>query len=101
MKTILEKPDINRDLFWDTDFNTIDFEKNARFVIQRVLERGNISDFRELVSFYGMERIKYEVTQIRYLDKKTLNFCSVIFGIDKKQFRCYNTEQSIRRLWNY
>ncbi len=95
------KPEINKSLFWDTDFDRIDFEKNARFVIQRVLTRGNEKDFQELIKFYGIERLKKEIVKVRYLDKKTLNFCSVFFGINKKLFRCYNTEPSIRKLWNY
>lgn len=95
------KPKLNKALFWDTDYKNIDYNKNARFVIDRVLSRGNIQDWRELKKFYGFERIKKEVINIRYTDKITFNFCHTVFNIPKEKFRCYNTEPSIRQLWNY
>ena len=62
---------------------------------------GNLEDWKELNSFYGLEKIKAEALQIRYLDKKTLNFCHTLFDIKKDKFKCYNTEPSIQQLWNY
>ncbi len=95
------KPNLNKALLGDIDYSKIDFEKHARFVIGRVLMRGNLQDWREIKRYYGIELIKKEVVKIRYLDKKTLNFCHIIFNIKKEKFRCYNTEPSIQKLWNY
>lgn len=44
-------------LFWDTDFFSIDWEKNKRSVIQRVFERGNETEINETIRFYGKESI--------------------------------------------
>ncbi len=93
--------ELTKALFWDTDINQLDYDKHARHIIGRVLMRGMLSDWFEIKQYYGIERIKEEVLKIRYLDKLTLNFCSTYFKIPKKQFRCYNTEPSIRQLWNY
>ena len=95
------KPTLNRALFWDIDYQEIDFEKHARFVIERVLTRGNLQDWKELKRYYGLNKIKDEALNIRYLDKITLNFCHTLFNIQKEKFRCYNTEPSIRQLWNH
>jgi len=95
------KPQLNKALFWDTDFEQIDYKKHSRFVIERVLTRGNWNDWKELKNYYGFHKIKVEALKIRYLDKITLNFCCTFFNIPKEQFRCYNTEPSIRQLWNY
>ncbi len=92
---------LSKTLFWDTDINNLDFEKHSRHIIERVLMRGMINDWFEIKKYYGLERIKEEVLKIRYLDKVTLNFCSKYLKIPKQQFRCYNTEPSIRQLWNY
>jgi len=100
-KIKIMKPKLSKALFWDTDYNTIDYEKHARFVIERVLTRGNWNDWQELRMYYGLSKIKQEVVRIRYLDKLTLNFCHTFFNIQKENFRCYNTERSIRELWNY
>jgi hypothetical protein len=92
---------LNASLFWDVDFKNVDYEKNSQFIINRVLLRGKLSDWQEIKSFYGLERIKNETLAMRYLDNKTLSFCSMIFNVPKTEFRCFNTPQSIKELWNY
>lgn len=92
---------LTKQLFWDTDIKKIDYKKNARSIIERVLTRGTINDWQEIKKYYGLERIKTEIIKIRYLDKITLNFCSKYFQLPKKQFRCYNIQQSYRQLWNF
>jgi len=92
---------LTKTLFWDTDISKLDYEKNARHIIERVVMRGMLSDWFEIKKYYGINRIKDEVVRSRYLDKTTLSFCSSYFKLAKEQFRCYNTEPSIRKLWNY
>jgi len=74
-------------LFWDTDETTLNLEKHARFIIERVLSRGRLSDWFTLLELYGRDRIKNEALKIRYLDKVTLNFCSTLFSVPKSKFR--------------
>jgi len=49
------RPDIRRCLFWDTDFDKLDFGIYRNAVIQRVLERGNDAEKNEIARFYGLE----------------------------------------------
>jgi hypothetical protein len=95
------RPVFRKELFWDVDYDNIDFEDHARFVIGRVVMRGNLDDWNTLKEFYGLEKIRTEVVNIRYLDKRTLSYLSVILNIKKEDFRCYNTEPSIKALWDY
>lgn len=95
------RPVLRKELFWDVDYKSINYKKNARFIIGRVVTRGNLDDWNNLKAFYGLDRIKSEVIQIRYLDKITLSFLSAIFQIKKDKFRCFNTEPSIKALWDY
>lgn len=92
---------LDKSLFWDVDIESVDFEKNARHIINRILLRGNIQDWEQLKMFYGTEKIKEEIQKMRFLDKRTLNFCSFYFNIPKTEFKCYNTPQSIQNLWNF
>jgi len=92
---------LNPALFWDVEFSEIDYEKNARQVIERVLTRGSLNDWYEINSYYGFKRIKSEIINIRYLDKLTLNFYSKYFNTPKNQFKCCNTPLSFRQLWDY
>ena len=95
------RPVFRKELFWDVNYEDIDFEKHARFVIGRVVMRGNVDDWNTLKNFYGLEKIRTEVVNIRYLDKRTLSYLSVILNVKKEKFRCYNTEPSIKALWDY
>ena len=51
--------------FWDTTFDKIDWNKNKRAVIKRILERGNSIEINEIVSFYGKTIIKNEIKSIK------------------------------------
>lgn len=44
-------------LFWDTDINKIDWQKERNSVIRRVHERGNELEKREIERFYGWEAV--------------------------------------------
>ncbi|MBT2562878.1 plasmid maintenance system antidote protein [Pedobacter sp. ISL-68] len=51
-----DKPDlsiIRKILFWDTDFDKINWKSQYKSVIQRVLERGNSDEKNELIRYYG------------------------------------------------
>ena len=79
---------LNISLFWDVDTNDLDIDTHSRFIIERVITRGDIDDWTMLLNLYGKERIRNEVVTIRSLDPKTLNYLSVYFDVDMKQFRC-------------
>ena len=80
---------LSRIIFWDSDFDKIDWEKNARYVIAKVIMYGTIEDWRTIQREYGMERIKVEMLEARDLDPKSLSFLSCIFSIPKEKFRCF------------
>ena len=44
-------------LFWDTDMDFIDWEKQKRAVIKRVFKMGNEQEKDEITRFYGRETI--------------------------------------------
>jgi len=56
---------LRRVLFWDTSFDKIDWDKNKRAVIKRVLERGNTTEIDEITSFYGVKTISNEIKAIK------------------------------------
>lgn len=48
-------PNISRILFWDADFDKIDWGRYRKSIIARVLERGSKEDIAEIARFYGLE----------------------------------------------
>ena len=56
-----EHPDLSilrKALFWDTDINKIDWQQQYKAVIERVFERGNNDEKKEIINFYGKEKVK-------------------------------------------
>jgi len=52
------KPDLSilrKAIFWDIDPDKLDFMKRQRFVIERIFERGNEAEIREIIRFYGKD----------------------------------------------
>lgn len=55
-QTEIYHPDLSKlrpVIFWDTDINKINWDKNKQAVIQRVFERGNDHEINEIIRFYG------------------------------------------------
>jgi len=82
-------PHFSLQCFWDMDYTKLDFEKDKNFIVSRVISRGGTADEKELFKYYGWETIKEEVVKIKYLNKKILNYLSLLFEIKKEHFRCY------------
>ena len=91
----------SKNLFWDVDPSTINLESNSRYIIQRVLEYGRYSDWKLILSHYGIKVISDTATTLRSLDPKAVSFISAITNIPKEQFRCYTLRQLNQRHWNF
>ena len=53
-------PDLNKlrkVLFWDTEMQKINWDKQKTAVIQRVFERGNTKEKKEIIRFYGKKAV--------------------------------------------
>ncbi len=101
MKKQLAIEDFSPSLFWDVDKTTLDVEKHAVHVVEKVLSRGSWRDFKTAVDYYGKERFAELVQKIRYLDKRTTQFVSVYFEIPLTELRCYIWSQSNPSHWDY
>ena len=88
------KPILAKRIFWDVNFDAIDYDEKWKFVIERVFDRGDIDDIRQVRRYYGDEKVIQALTTAKYLFDETINFCSGIFEIPKEKFRCYILKQS-------
>lgn len=67
-------PNLRKSLFWDTDFDKIDWGRYQKAVIHRILERGTESDKQEIARFYSIPRCdleKYALPEKPYRPKNT------------------------------
>jgi hypothetical protein len=101
MNQTITPNDFSNYLFWDTDKSQLDLDKQKRYVIERVLSHGMLSDWHLIKKLYDIETMRKEVLQMRYLDRYALSFCVAYFDEPKTNFRCYTWEQSNPSHWSY
>ncbi len=63
---------IRKILFWDTKMQQIDWQNQYAYVIERVFERGNEEEKKEIVRFYGKDRVKSIIGTSRISYQKPL-----------------------------
>lgn len=91
---------ISRNLLWDIDPAAFDPDKSVRLVVERVFSLGTIADLQELMRYYTKDQVIEAITNVGYLDNKTLNFASWYFNLPKKMFKCYKRKQSAHKHWS-
>jgi len=69
-------------LFWDIDLATLDAEQHQKFIIERILGRGDVEDFLWAREQYGVEALKQVFLSARTLNPKSISFWSHYFHID-------------------
>ena len=77
-------------LFWDTDIEKLNWQKNSNWIIQRVFEYGNASEIKETIKFYGKDLIIKELQSIH----DTWNAENRIYNL--KKYLNYDFENSHR-----
>lgn len=65
-------------LFWDVDPKTIDPEKNAVYVIERILDFGDDSEVRWMWQYYEHNLIRQVLAKSRVLFPQTRAFWDVL-----------------------
>ncbi len=63
MESKKNKPVFDKRIFWDVDFEKLDYDNKTSFIIERVFERGDVDDIRQCRRYYGDERIREVLTQ--------------------------------------
>ena len=75
-------PLAKKSLFWDTNIDNIDLLKHKRYIIERILKLGTLTDYSWLSGMYSKDEIKEVIKRERSeLDKKSLNFWLYIYNI--------------------
>jgi len=87
-------PVFNRRIFWDVDYDRLDFDQRASFVIERVFERGDVEDIRNCRRYYGDEKVSEALLRAKFLPEHRMYLASAVIDKPLENFRCY----TMRRL---
>lgn len=99
--SLKEKPIFNKRIFWDVDFEKIDYDAKANFVIERVFERGDVEDIRNCRRYYGDEKISKALLNAKFLPETRMYLASAVINKPLTQFRCYKLRQLNPTLFPY
>jgi len=69
-------------LFWDTSLNKIHMKRNARYIIERVLEFGDMNALGWLQKIYPAQIILNVLYVSRTITEKSRNFWMLWYGVD-------------------
>lgn len=65
---------INPALLWEYDLATFNYEKSYKIVIERVLQMGNLEEWRNMVRFYSKAQILETLEWSAQLDQRDKEF---------------------------
>ena len=69
---------LRQSLFWDTDPKKIDLQKNAKYVIERVMDFGRDEEVRWIWNLYDKSLLREVVDDSRSLRPETRNLWNQI-----------------------
>ncbi|MBI4691076.1 MAG: hypothetical protein HY754_12555 [Nitrospirae bacterium] len=76
----LTVPERFRSLFWDTNLKNIHIRKNARYIIERVLDFGDMDAVQWLQRVYAIQTVMEVLAVSRNISNKSRNFWMIWFG---------------------
>ena len=74
-----QKPHFRQSLFWDVDPSTIDVQKHARYIIERILDFGNDQEVRWMAQEYPASLIHDTLVTSRVLHDKSKTLWRLVF----------------------
>lgn len=73
---------INSTLLWEYDLETFNYVRSYKIVIERVLERGNLMQWKEMIHLFDKEKIIETIKWSAQLDKRDKDFCTLFLNSD-------------------
>ncbi len=87
-----ETPDLSilrKQIFKDIDFDKLDFKQYKSFVVQRVFERGNEAEIKEIIRFYGEEECKMVIREAKTLFIPAVGNAVRHLNMQKSEIKCF------------
>ena len=95
------KPQFHRRIFWDVNFDNLDYDKRADFIIERVFDRGDIEDIRQCRQYYGDEKVASALMNAKFLIEHRIYLASAVINQPIEKFKCYKLKQLNPELYPY
>ena len=89
--------------FWDVDVKKLDPKKKPYFVINRLLDKGDIAAVRWAKNTFDEKQIRYTLENMRDFSLRNGSFWSLIYQIPTHKLKCFQEPYLTTRktLWPY
>ncbi len=89
--------------FWDIDFEKLDPAKHQKYVIARLLDKGDFDAWKWVQTSFPKELIINTVKTMRDFSLKSASFWATIYDIPLNELICFQQPylQTRRQLWPY
>ena len=96
-------PEYLKKYFWDVDFLKLQRDKDSHFIIERILELGDMKSIEWMKKNFPEKEIKQIVISSRRLSPKSANYWGLVFKLKKDKILClkksFQKKQKIA--WRY
>lgn len=89
--TFQETPDLTilrRQIFWESNFDNIDFQRYKGYVVKRIFERGSEAEILEIIRFYGEEECGKIIREARSLLFTAAENAVKYLNMNRYEIRC-------------
>jgi hypothetical protein len=83
---MVDKPILSKQAFWGVDMDSIDYNMDALFVMESVINNSSLEDFFSIRKFYGDQKISKTVISAKELGPKEVNFCCHVLKLNPQDF---------------
>lgn len=79
---------LRKTLFWDADIEKLDAEQDAQFVIGRVLDFGNLAEWKHIQGLYGRKRIADAARRHVFSEPRSASFWARVLSLPVSEVKC-------------
>ena len=76
------RPNIPARLLWEYNYETFNFDKSYKIVVERVMQLGDLEEWREIINYYSNEQLLSALEWSAQLDKQDKAFCRTFLKSD-------------------
>jgi hypothetical protein len=93
-----DNPQVRPHLLWDVNLEKVDYQKMKLFIVERVIERGNMDDFYVIFQHYdGPEGVREILKKANFYDPRDEAMARALFNLKKKDLECYKRRRLRRK----
>ncbi len=98
----LDREIFTKRFFWDVNISSLDKSKDAFFVIERILQFGDLEHINWLFSNYDNQLIQEVIKNSRALSPKIVNYWRIVLNIRGK-IKCLQKQflNQRKKIWPY